>query len=67
MGAIERAVAEERDLTPEESRAYLEDEVNRYLGITLNRFYQLAEAGKLPEHPAVAHLILLTGAKPSSC
>lgn len=67
MEVIERAAAEERELTPDEARAYLEAEVQRYLGMGLDQFYKLAEQGKLPNHPAVAHLILLTGAKPTAC
>jgi len=67
MGVIERAAAEGRELTPEEAQEYLDAEVRRYLGIGLEEFYKLAKQGKLPDHPAVAHLILLTGAEPSSC
>lgn len=67
MGAIEKAAVEDRELTEEEAREYLDGEVRRYLGIGLDEFYSLANKGRLPEHPAVAHLILLTGAKPSSC
>jgi hypothetical protein len=65
---VEQAIAEGRDeLTDAESRQYLESEVQRYLGIDLDEFMTRADAGTLPEHPAVAHLILLTGARPSSC
>lgn len=67
MTVIEKASSENRELTPDESRTYLEEEVRRYLDIGLDEFYKLAEEGRLPEHPAVAHLVLLTGAKPSSC
>jgi hypothetical protein len=68
MGVIERAAAEGREeLTEAESKEYLESEVHRYLDMTLSEFYKRAEDGTLPDHPAVAHLILLTGAHPSSC
>lgn len=68
MGVIEKAAAEGREeLTEAESKKYLATEVRRYLGMSLDEFYKRVENGTLPEHPAVAHLILLTGARPSSC
>ena len=68
MGVIEKVASEGRDeLTEDESKEYLESEVRRYLDMPLEKFYKLAEQGRLPDHPAVAHLILLTGARPSSC
>jgi hypothetical protein len=55
------------ELTPEETQALLEQLTDKYLGIPLEEFYRLAEAGILPDHPVVPHLILLSGARASSC
>lgn len=65
---VARAVEEGREeLTPAETREYLEEQTRKYLGISLDEFLRRAEDGTLPEHPAVAHLIMLSGARPTSC
>ncbi|HEY3669498.1 MAG TPA: hypothetical protein VGN51_01065 [Acidimicrobiia bacterium] len=65
--ALTEALAEGRDLTPDETREYLEQQTQTYLRMSLGEFLALAEAGELPEHPVVAHLLLLTGARATSC
>jgi hypothetical protein len=63
-----RSIREGRDeLTPEEAHEYVAERVREELGISLEEFMRLAEDGNLPDDPAVAHLVLLTGARPSSC
>lgn len=62
------AEKENRDeLTPEEARVFLGEQTQRYLGISLERFYELADQGRLPDNPMVPHLVLLSGARPGSC
>lgn len=50
------------DLTAEEVRGLLDEQARRYLGMTGEEFVAAAEQGSLPDHPAVAHLVLLAGA-----
>lgn len=62
------AVAEGRDeLTPEEAQEYLDAQTQAVYGLPLDEFIKLAEANELPPHPALAHLVLLTGARSDSC
>jgi hypothetical protein len=66
--ALARSVEEGREeLTPEETREFLEEQTRKYLNMGLDEFLYRAEKGTLPEHPAVAHLIMLSGARPSAC
>ena len=65
---VAQAIKEGRDeLTPDEAAEYVADRVRCELGISLDEFLQKAEAGTLPESPAIAHLILLTGATATTC
>jgi hypothetical protein len=65
---LTQAVEDGRDeLTDEETRRYLEDQTRAYFGMSLDEFLRRAEEGTLPDHPAVAHLIMLSGATPSTC
>ncbi len=67
-GVLERvADANRNELTDEERSEFLEESVNRFLGISLAEFMRLAQEGNLPDHPAVAHLVLLTGANSTYC
>lgn len=67
--ALADAINEGREeLTPEESRRFAEEQVQRYLGLSVDEFLVRAEEGTLPEEdPMVVHLALLTGAKLHSC
>lgn len=66
--AVERAIAEGRtELTDEETREYLDEQTRVTLGMTLVEFMRRADEGTLPDHPAVPHLVLLTGARPGPC
>ena len=65
---VAHTIAENRDeLTADETRQLLEDEIQRHLGMSLDEFYRRAEAGTLPDHPLVAHLALLAGARTGPC
>lgn len=65
---LARTIEQGRDeLTADETREFLDDQTRSELGLTLDEFLDLAERGELPDHPAVAHLILLTGARPTTC
>lgn len=55
------------ELTLEETLALLQEQTQRYLGMDLDEFYERAEAGTLPDHPAVPHLVLMSGARATSC
>lgn len=60
------AVADE--LTPEEAKQFVEDQMQEYLGMSVEEFRQRAVAGTLPEDDAmVVHLALLTGTHLRSC
>jgi hypothetical protein len=66
--AAVRAIAEGRtELTEPETLEYLNDLTREALGMTLDEFVRRADEGTLPEHPAVPHLVLLTGARPGPC
>jgi hypothetical protein len=65
---IEKALGEGRSvLTPEEARAYLEEQVRDQLDMSLDEFVRRAEAGDLPDHPAIPHLVLLAGVRSPGC
>jgi hypothetical protein len=55
------------EMTIEQTMTLLEEQTQRFLGMSLDDFYAHAEAGTLPDHPAVPHLILMSGARASSC
>lgn len=57
----------DNELTPAQARAFLEEQTQRYLGLSLENFYRLADEGQLPDDPVVPHLVLLSGARPGSC
>ncbi len=66
--APERTVSVDlSEMSDEEWHQYLEDSVQRFLGMSLDEFMECAAKGSLPEHAAVAHLVLLTGATASTC
>lgn len=65
---IANAVFEGRDeLTEEETDEYVESETMRVYGLSVADFIAAAEAGNLTPGPALAHLVLLTGARTDSC
>lgn len=53
------------ELTAAEMKALVDEQTRRYLGMSRQAFLRAAKAGKLPDHPAVAHLLLLSGASTS--
>jgi hypothetical protein len=52
-----------KELTASEMRTLVEEQTRRYLGMSRAAFLRAAREGKLPDHPAVAHLLILTGAR----
>lgn len=65
---LAQALADERDeLTEAETREFLDEETRRLFGLSLDEFVKAAEADALEPHPALAHLVLLTGARSNSC
>jgi hypothetical protein len=63
-----KAILEGRDtLTADEAREYVAAEIWDRFGMTLEEFYERAEAGELPDDPAIPHLVLLTGARSPGC
>ena len=64
---VAQAVAEDRDLTEAEARAFVEEQTLEYFGLTYDEFVAAAEADELSAHPALAHLVLLTGVRSNSC
>lgn len=48
-------------MSREEVWAILDAEARRFLGISADDFLAAARAGTLPDHPIVAHLVLLAG------
>lgn len=53
--------------TDAEARAFIEAEIQTYLGLSLEEFYVLAEEGRLPSHPLVPQFVLMSGAKATAC
>jgi hypothetical protein len=53
-------------LSPEEFAALVEEQAQRYLGMTTVEFIDSVRRGVLPDHPATAHLLILTGARTAS-
>jgi hypothetical protein len=47
------------ELTREEGRAMLDERTKRLLGLPLEDFEALYEAGTLPDTPEVEHLVML--------
>lgn len=68
-GGLAQTIEEGRDeLTPEEARAYAEEQTQKYFSMSFDQFVRSAEAGTLPEdEPMVVHLALLTGARLQTC
>lgn len=65
---LDKAASEGRhELTPEEAKAYVEEQVREALDMSLEEFYERARAKTLPDHPAVPHLVLLAGAPSPGC
>lgn len=56
------SVAHDWKLSREEFAAYVEEQAQRYLGMTTAEFIESVRRGELPDHPATAHLLILTGA-----
>lgn len=50
------------DLTDEDVNDLAEREAQRYLGMTVQQFIAKVDAGDIPRHPIVGHLLLLIGA-----
>lgn len=69
MSVMDTVAREGREeLTPEESRAYAEEQTQKYFGMSVEEFIAKAEAGQLPEEDAMTvHLAILTGARLPSC
>lgn len=67
MSPVLDQAASKGRLTPEEARAYVEEQVREALDMSLEEFYERARAKTLPDHPAVPHLVLLTGAASPGC
>ena len=61
------ACPDETELTIEQTHTLLEQEVRKYLDMSLDDFYRCAEEGHLPDHPVVPHLVLMSGARATSC
>lgn len=64
---LEQAIREDRDLTPDEARAFIEEQSLEFFGLAYDEFVAAAEADALPAHPALAHLVLLAGVRSDSC
>jgi hypothetical protein len=47
------------ELTREEGRAMLDERTRRLLGMSLEEFEAINEAGTLPDTPEVEHLVML--------
>lgn len=52
---------EDRVLTRDEVMALLDRDARHYLGMTAAEFLDAARRNALPDHPIVAHLVLLAG------
>ena len=52
------------DLDAEQASHRLEQQTLQFLGMTLDDFLRRAEEGRLPDTPAVSHLLLISGATP---
>ncbi len=50
------------ELSAEQLREILEEEAQHYFGMSAEQFIAAAERRELPDHPVVAHLVLLAGA-----
>ncbi len=61
-------MVEQDELTPEEFARLLEEQTQRYFGLSVAEVRRRAEEGSLPEdHPMVIHLALLTNVKLLAC
>lgn len=59
-------LTEDSCLDETETAQFVEAEIRRHLGMSTDEFLERAKADELPDHPAVAHLLILTGAETSS-
>ena len=50
------------EVTNDEWDAHVEEQLQRYLGMSLAEFKEQVEAGTLPDDPLVGHMLVLTGA-----
>lgn len=41
----------------------VEEQTQKYLGMSTAEFIESVRRGELPDHPATAHLLILTGAR----
>lgn len=55
------------ELTPDEARQFLEEQVKTYLDMSVEEFRKRAHADALPDDPMVVHLALLAGVDLHSC
>ncbi len=68
MTTAEAVLAAGRDeLTPAEAAAYVEEQIQKHLGMTLIEFRRAAEDDELPDDPMVVHLALLAGVHLHAC
>jgi hypothetical protein len=51
----------ERGLSRADVWAMLDEQARRFLGMSAEEFVAAARANRLPDHPLVAHLVLLAG------
>ncbi len=66
---LQKAYEEGRDeLTPDEALAFLNEQTQQYLDMSLDEFRRQAEAGTLPSDNAmVVHIALLAGVELHHC
>lgn len=66
---LAQALDEGRELTADEARQYVAEQVQEHFGLTVEEFNRRAEAGELSpdDDPMVIHLALLTGVRLPSC
>jgi hypothetical protein len=65
---MDRVIEDGRDeLTPDEARAYAEEQTQKYFGMSVDEFNARAALGTLPDSPHVVHVALLTGARLQAC
>ncbi len=64
MAVLPRDLADESNvLTDEEFEILLNERARRWLGVSLEEFLGLRDSGRLPDSPAVDHLLLLMRAR----
>jgi uncharacterized glyoxalase superfamily metalloenzyme YdcJ len=56
------------ELTPDEAQQFASEQAKQYLGMTIEKFKELAAANELPDDdPMVVHIALLAGVELHSC